>query len=78
MRVCVILIFFFCCCCCGLVVDSALRERLNKIMASDYFITSPEMKAPVEVAAGNYASFQVPITGPTQVEGSVAQFQHQV
>nr|XP_023883549.1 uncharacterized protein LOC111995835 isoform X1 [Quercus suber]XP_023883550.1 uncharacterized protein LOC111995835 isoform X2 [Quercus suber] len=57
---------------------SALRERLNKIMASDYFTTSPEMKAPVEVAAGNYASFQVPITGPTQVEGSVAQFQHQV
>ncbi|XP_030961565.1 uncharacterized protein LOC115982944 isoform X1 [Quercus lobata] len=55
----------------------ALRERLNKIMASDYFTTSPEMKAPVEVAAGNYASFQVPITGPTQVEGSVAQFQHQ-
>ena len=70
--------WFFCCCCCGVVVDSALRERLNKIMASDYFITSPEMKAPVEVAAGNYASFQVPITGPTQVEGSVAQFQHQV
>ncbi|KAM3706605.1 hypothetical protein ACJW31_03G162900 [Castanea mollissima] len=56
---------------------SALRERLNKIMASDYFITSPEMKAPVEVAAGNYASFQVPISGPAQVEGSVAQFQHQ-
>ena len=34
------------------VVDSALRERLNKIMASDYFTTSPKMKAPVEVAAG--------------------------
>ena len=34
------------------VVDSALRERLNKIMASDYFTTSPEMKAPVEIAAG--------------------------
>ena len=33
------------------VVDSALRERLNKIMASDYFTTSPKMKAPVEVAA---------------------------
>ena len=32
------------------VVDSALRERLNKIMASDYFTTSPKMKAPVEVA----------------------------
>ena len=35
----------------GVVVDSALRERLNKIMASDYFTTSPKMKAPVEVAA---------------------------
>ena len=34
------------------VVDSALRERLNKIMASDYFNTLPEMKAPVEVADG--------------------------
>ena len=34
------------------VVDLALRERLNKIMASDYFTTSPKMKAPVEVAAG--------------------------
>ena len=34
------------------VVDSALRERLNKIMASDYFTTSPKMKAPVEIAAG--------------------------
>ena len=33
------------------VVDSALRVRLNKIMASDYFTTSPKMKAPVEVAA---------------------------
>ena len=34
------------------VVDSALRERLNKIMASDYFNTLPEMKASVEVADG--------------------------
>uniref|UniRef100_A0A2N9EBJ5 Glycine-rich protein n=1 Tax=Fagus sylvatica TaxID=28930 RepID=A0A2N9EBJ5_FAGSY len=58
------------------ITYSTLRERLNKIMASDYFITTPEMKATVDVAAGNYASFQVPITGPTQVEGSVAQFQH--
>ncbi|XP_041010842.1 uncharacterized protein LOC121254760 [Juglans microcarpa x Juglans regia] len=59
---------------------SDLRERLNKIMASDYFTTTPEMKDPVEVAAaaaaGNYASFQVPISAPTQVEGSVAEFQH--
>ena len=33
------------------VVDSALRERLKKVMASDYFTTSPKMKAPVEVVA---------------------------
>ncbi|KAF2302426.1 hypothetical protein GH714_036291 [Hevea brasiliensis] len=59
-----------------------LRERLNKIMASDYFTTTPEMKAPVEVAAaaaaGNYASFQVPVhrvpmSVPVQVQGSVEQ-----
>ena len=31
------------------VVDSALRERLNKIMASDYFTTSSKMKALTEV-----------------------------
>ena len=31
------------------VIDSALRERLNKIMTSDYFTTSLEMKAPTEV-----------------------------
>ena len=31
------------------VVDLALRERLNKIMTSDYFTTSLEMKAPTEV-----------------------------
>ena len=31
------------------VVDLALRERLNKIMASDYFTTALEMKALVEV-----------------------------
>ena len=42
-----IIIIFFC-----VVVDLALRERLNKIMASNYFTTSPEMKALVEVAAG--------------------------
>ena len=34
------------------VVDSALRERLNKIMASDYFTTLPEMKASMEVVVG--------------------------
>lgn len=56
-------------------LDAGLRERLNKIMASDYFTTTPEMKAPVEVAAaGNYASFQVPV----MEDGSVAQYQQQV
>lgn len=56
-------------------------------MASDYFTTTPEMKAPVEVAAaaaaGNYASFQVPvhrvpISMPVQVEGSVEQYEEKV
>ncbi|KAF5443250.1 hypothetical protein F2P56_035822 [Juglans regia] len=58
------------------ITYAGLRERLNKIMASDYFTTTPEMKDPVEVAAGNYASFQLPITAPTQVDCSVAEFQH--
>ncbi|XP_057949189.1 uncharacterized protein LOC131144508 [Malania oleifera] len=67
------------------ITYAGLRERLNKIMLSDYFITTPEMKAAVEVAAaaaGNYASFQVPVHGsmepvdvPVQVEGSVEQYQ---
>ncbi len=46
------------------ITYAGLRERLKKIMASDYYTTTPEMKAPVEVAAaaaGNYASFQVPV-----------------
>ncbi|XVE92554.1 hypothetical protein REPUB_Repub01dG0107600 [Reevesia pubescens] len=62
---------------------AGLRERLNKIMALDYFTTTPEMKAPVEVAAaaaGTYTSFQVPVHGvpisvPVQVEDSVVQYQ---
>ncbi|CDP00272.1 unnamed protein product [Coffea canephora] len=65
------------------VTYSGLREKLNKIMASDYFTTTPEMKAPVEVAAaaGSYGSFQVPAHGsvmPVQVEGSVVQYQQKV
>ncbi|KAF3942606.1 hypothetical protein CMV_030752, partial [Castanea mollissima] len=40
--------------------DSALRERLNKIMASDYFTTSPELKALVEVAVGREVVVQTP------------------
>ncbi|KAH7661925.1 hypothetical protein IHE45_15G096000 [Dioscorea alata] len=30
---------------------TVLREKLNKIMASDYYTATPEMKAPVDVAA---------------------------
>ncbi|XP_004297813.1 PREDICTED: uncharacterized protein LOC101315141 isoform X2 [Fragaria vesca subsp. vesca] len=39
----------------------SLRERLSKIMASDYFTITPEMKAPEAMAAaagGNFAPFQ--------------------
>ncbi|KAI3467410.1 hypothetical protein Pfo_024073 [Paulownia fortunei] len=47
------------------ITYAGLREKLNKIMASDYYTTTPEIKAPVEVAAavGNYTSFQVPVHG---------------
>ncbi|KAG9455746.1 hypothetical protein H6P81_000254 [Aristolochia fimbriata] len=45
------------------ITYTGLRERLNKILASDYFTTTPEMKAPIEVAAaaGKYAPCQVPL-----------------
>lgn len=45
------------------VTYAGLRERLNKILASDYFTATPEMKAPVDVAAaaGKYAPSQVPV-----------------
>lgn len=63
------------------ITYAGLRERLNKIMASDYFTTIPEIKAPVEVAAaaGDYVAFQlpigaVPITVPVQVEDSAEQY----
>ncbi|KAL3501319.1 hypothetical protein ACH5RR_035768 [Cinchona calisaya] len=67
------------------VTYSGLREKLNKIMASDYFTTTPEMKAPVEVAAaaGSYGSFQVPVQSmvpvdmPVQVEASVVQYEQE-
>lgn len=56
---------------------------MNKIMASDYFTTTPEMKGPIEVAAaaGNYTSLQVPVHGsvvPVQVEGSTAVYEQEV
>ncbi|CAI0379493.1 unnamed protein product [Linum tenue] len=66
---------------------AGLRERLNKIMASDYFTTSPERKASAEVAAaaaaGNYVHFQVPVHGmpiavPVQVESHSVDYQPQV
>ncbi|RDY09674.1 hypothetical protein CR513_05925, partial [Mucuna pruriens] len=67
------------CCVC---VHAVLREKLNKIMSSEYFTTTPEMKAPVEVAAaaagGNYVSFHVPVHGsvvPVEVEQPVFQSQ---
>uniref|UniRef100_A0A7N0UKI5 Glycine-rich protein n=1 Tax=Kalanchoe fedtschenkoi TaxID=63787 RepID=A0A7N0UKI5_KALFE len=65
------------------ITYAGLRERLNKIMASEYFTTTPEMKAPVDVAAaaaGNYGSYQVPVQGSDvtgQSEASVAQYEHQ-
>ncbi|KAK1376510.1 Glycine-rich protein [Heracleum sosnowskyi] len=45
------------------VTYSLLKEKLAKIMASPYFTTLPEMKAPVEVvaAAGNFGSFQAQV-----------------
>ncbi|XP_030511268.1 uncharacterized protein LOC115757652 isoform X2 [Rhodamnia argentea] len=61
------------------VTYASLRERLNKIIASDYFTTTPEMKAPVDMAAaaasGNYAPFQVPVTAPVQVESEEPQYE---
>lgn len=69
----------------GCSTDASLREKLNKIMSSDYFTTPPEMKAPVEVAAaaGTYGSFQVPpvhgpvvsVDAPVQVQGSTFQYE---
>ncbi|KAL8111926.1 hypothetical protein AgCh_019575 [Apium graveolens] len=45
------------------VTYSLLKQKLAKIMASPYFTTLPEMKAPVEVvaAAGNFGSFQAQV-----------------
>ncbi|XP_054824748.1 uncharacterized protein LOC129322455 [Prosopis cineraria] len=71
------------------VTYANLREKLNKIMSSEYFTTSPEMKAPVEVAAsaaaGNYASFQVPLhdtmvatSVPVEVDGVISQSQEKI
>ncbi|CAN6675998.1 unnamed protein product [Malus baccata var. baccata] len=51
------------------VTYAGLRERLSKIMASDYFTITPQMKE--VAAAGNYAPFQVPVQGsisPVQLD----------
>ncbi|XP_043707772.1 uncharacterized protein LOC122657075 isoform X2 [Telopea speciosissima] len=65
------------------VTYDGLRERLNKILASDYFTTTPEMKAAVEVvaAAGKYAPCQVQLHDssvslvPVQVENAYAHYE---
>ncbi|KAK6160033.1 hypothetical protein DH2020_003414 [Rehmannia glutinosa] len=68
-------------------VYAGLRQKLNKIMASEYYTTAPEIKAPFEVAAavGNYTSFQVPVHGSVipqvglsvPVEGSAAEYEQE-
>ncbi|GAB4839923.1 hypothetical protein Ancab_020633 [Ancistrocladus abbreviatus] len=48
------------------VTYAGLREKLNKIMSSDYYTTTPEMKAAAEMAAAaaaNFGSFQLPVNG---------------
>nr|CAD1841814.1 unnamed protein product [Ananas comosus var. bracteatus] len=47
------------------VTYAGLREKLDKILSSDYFTTTPEMKAPVDVAAavenfGSASHVQIP------------------
>ncbi|GER51511.1 glycine-rich protein [Striga asiatica] len=70
------------------ITYAGLREKLNKIMASEYFTTTPEIKDAGEVAAagGNYASFQVPVQGTSTVppvdttipmEGSTVEYQQE-
>uniref|UniRef100_A0A7N0T5K0 Uncharacterized protein n=1 Tax=Kalanchoe fedtschenkoi TaxID=63787 RepID=A0A7N0T5K0_KALFE len=66
------------------ITYAGLRARLNKIMASEYFITTPEMKALVDVAAataGNFVSYQVPAQGSNVTglsEGTVSQYEDQM
>ncbi|XP_026433922.1 uncharacterized protein LOC113331431 [Papaver somniferum] len=64
------------------VTYAALRERLNKIMASDYYTTTPEMKAPVEVAAaaGKFVPCQIPVSEspePNETENACQYYQQQ-
>ncbi|XP_051149348.1 uncharacterized protein LOC127264048 [Andrographis paniculata] len=66
------------------ITYAGLREKLSKIMASDYFTTAPEIKAPVEVAAaaGDYvfqlpghASITIPVSASEPTEGSAVNSQ---
>ncbi|KAK3026642.1 hypothetical protein RJ639_040669, partial [Escallonia herrerae] len=49
--------------------NAGLREKLTKIMGSDYFTTTPEMRAPVDVAAAA-ANFGLGVNVPVQGEMS--------
>ncbi|KAH9606850.1 hypothetical protein KSS87_020258 [Heliosperma pusillum] len=68
------------------VTYAALREKLNKIISSGYFIATPQMRGAGEVAAaaadGNFGLLHVPtqesmvnVEVPVQVEGSTEQYQ---
>ncbi|KZV32254.1 hypothetical protein F511_26558 [Dorcoceras hygrometricum] len=66
------------------ITYAGLREKLDKIMASEYFTTTPAIKATVDVAAAaeNYKSFQIPVHGSvvpvsvtSPVEGSSSEYQ---
>ncbi|KAI3977983.1 hypothetical protein MKX01_032360 [Papaver californicum] len=64
------------------VTYATLRERLNKIMASDYYTTTPEMKAPVEVAAaaGKFVPCRVPVfesSVPNETENAFRHYQQE-
>uniref|UniRef100_A0A1D1XK69 Glycine-rich protein n=1 Tax=Anthurium amnicola TaxID=1678845 RepID=A0A1D1XK69_9ARAE len=51
---------------------AGLRERLNRIMTSDYFTRTPELKAPVDVVAamGKYATCQVQVPDSSEPPSS--------
>ncbi|KAL9275137.1 hypothetical protein AKJ16_DCAP27142 [Drosera capensis] len=68
------------------VTYARLRQKLDKIMSSDYYTTTPEIKAAVEMAAaaaaGNFGAFQVgghgsvmPVSAPVQVDESAGHYQ---
>ncbi|KAM7268969.1 hypothetical protein ACFE04_024466 [Oxalis oulophora] len=66
------------------VTYAGLREKLKKIMGSDYFTLTPQIQPPVQMtaAAGNYVAFQVPVQSPVVPvsvavdDDSVAQYEH--